>query len=110
MKNAPILHRFEYAGYRLFRGLLRLMPHASTRRVGRVFGSLGHRFDRRHRRVAHDNLTLALPETSDAERGRIVADCFRHNSAAASSPTAVTHTGHQERVVGRDAGPRISAG
>jgi KDO2-lipid IV(A) lauroyltransferase len=82
VKDAPILHRLEYAGYRLFRGLLRLMPHTSTRRLGRAFGSLGHLVDQRHRRVALDNLALALPEISEPERRRIVANCFRHFGAA----------------------------
>jgi len=82
LKNAPILHRVEYAGYRLCRAVLYLLPHATARGLGRGLGGLAHLVDRRHRRLAMSNLALAFPELGEASLRRMVADCFGHFGAA----------------------------
>jgi Kdo2-lipid IVA lauroyltransferase/acyltransferase len=82
MKDRPVRHRIEYGLYLAIKGLLRLLPHASTRTVGRGLGGLAHGLDRRHRDIARRNMALALPEVPEAERNRLVRECFRHFGAA----------------------------
>ena len=82
MKNRPFRHRVEYGAYLTLKGFLRALPHPATRAVGRALGSLAHGIDRRHREVALRNMGLALPEIPEAERRRLVRECFRHFGAA----------------------------
>jgi KDO2-lipid IV(A) lauroyltransferase len=82
MKNRPIGHRVEYGFYLAIKGLLRALPHSGARSFGRGLGSLAHRLDRRHRDIALRNMALALPEIPEAERRRLVRECFRHFGAA----------------------------
>ena len=82
MKNRPLRHRVEYGFYLALKGFLRTLPHAGARSFGRGLGSLAHRLDRRHREVALRNMALALPEIGEAERRRLVRECFRHFGAA----------------------------
>lgn len=82
MKHAPIRHRLEAAAVRSLRAGLGLLPHAAARSLGRGLGALAWHLDRRHRRVAVDNLALALPELTAAERLRIARGCFRHFGGA----------------------------
>jgi len=81
MKRAPLRHALEHGLFLPFYGLTRALPHAASRRFGAWLGALGHAVDRGHRRVALDNLRLALPELGDDERRQLVADCFRHFGA-----------------------------
>jgi KDO2-lipid IV(A) lauroyltransferase len=82
MKDRPVRHRIEYGLYLAIKTFLRALPHAATRTVGRGLGSLAHALDRRHREIARRNMALALPEIGEAERGRLVRECFRHFGAA----------------------------
>ncbi len=95
MKTRPVGHRVEYGLYLALKGCLRLLPHAAARSTGRGLGSLAHALDRRHRDVARRNMALALPERGEAERRRLVKECFRHFGAAlcdAVSSTRFTPT------------------
>ncbi len=83
MKEAPLRHAVEFAAYLPFAGLLRLLPHAASRRLGAALGGLADRVDRRRRRIADENLTAVLPELSAVERRRIVRACFRQFGASA---------------------------
>jgi len=82
MKNAPLRHAVEYALLLPFYGALRALPPAAGRRLGRALGGLAHALDRRHRRVASDNLSQALPEIFAGERRRVVRACFHEIGAA----------------------------
>ncbi|MGE0641598.1 MAG: lysophospholipid acyltransferase family protein [Thermoanaerobaculia bacterium] len=82
MKDAPLRHALEHAAFLPFYGLLRVLPHPASRTLGAAFGALAGTIDRRRRRIAFDNLALALPETTPPERRRIVASCFRHFGAS----------------------------
>ncbi len=44
--------------------------------LGRIFGLLGYRFARRHRKVALESLKVAFPHLSDGEREKIARDSF----------------------------------
>lgn len=82
MKRRPFRHRLEYGLYLLLKGGLRSLPHSAARGFGRGLGWLAWRLDARHRRVAEQNLALALPELPEPERRRLAAACFRHFGAA----------------------------
>jgi KDO2-lipid IV(A) lauroyltransferase len=57
----------------------RFVPRRVMLGIGSLFGFLGYHLDRRHRRIAEDNLDLAFGETLSAEdRTRIVRACWRH--------------------------------
>lgn len=66
----------------LFRGLLRLSGVVSRPvllRLGAAAGSLAYVLDRRHRRVALDNLALAFGDAmAEPERRRVTRACFAH--------------------------------
>jgi KDO2-lipid IV(A) lauroyltransferase len=82
VKDAPVRHAFEYALFLPWHGLVRLLPHGASRRLGAALGALAYGVDGRRRRIARRNLAHALPEKSRAEREKIVAACFRHFGAA----------------------------
>lgn len=86
MKNAPVRHRIEYSAYLLVKGLLRIVPHPTARKLGRGLGALGWHVLGSRRRVALDNLRLALPELGEAERQRIARESLRHLGAAFCDP------------------------
>jgi len=70
-------HYAEYAAFRLFAALARALPiEAASRWSGRAWRVVAPRSSR-HRR-ALDNLALALPETSAAERERIARDMWEN--------------------------------
>lgn len=90
MKNAPFLHRIEYAAYLLVRGASRLFPHPWARRFGRSLGSLACVIDGRHRRVAEKNLAIAFPELPRSEHRRLARESFRHFGGAVCDAISAT--------------------
>jgi KDO2-lipid IV(A) lauroyltransferase len=75
-------HRLEFSLYLTLKGFLRALPHRTARAFGRGLGGFVHTIDRRHREIALRNMALALPEIPEAERRRLVGECFRHFGAA----------------------------
>lgn len=60
-------------------GLARTLPRGALYALGRSVGSLAYRFDRRHTRVALDNLTTAFGASlTERDRRRIARACWRH--------------------------------
>jgi KDO2-lipid IV(A) lauroyltransferase len=90
MKRRPVRHRIEHGFYLLLKGFLRVLPHRGARAFGRRIGALAHAVDRRHREIALRNMALALPETPEAERRRLVRECFRHFGAALCDAISAT--------------------
>lgn len=78
MKDAPLLHRIEYAVFVTFERLLRLVGHRGARRLGAGLGALLWSSARTRRRVALENLERALPELPERERHRIARGSFLH--------------------------------
>jgi KDO2-lipid IV(A) lauroyltransferase len=69
----------EYLPIRTAQLLLRLLPRRFALGLGRGIGLLAYLADRRHRRVAHENIAACLPEGSEqATRRRIARRCFSH--------------------------------
>lgn len=68
----------EAALFRLLLFLARLLPRRMLLALGDLGGLIGYLVDRRHRRIALDNIRLALPELSAPRARRLVRDCWRH--------------------------------
>jgi len=66
------------------RRLILLVPERCARSLGRSLGAAAFFIDRRHRRVALDNLRRAFPEKSPAEVGRLARDSFRNAGRTAA--------------------------
>jgi KDO2-lipid IV(A) lauroyltransferase len=60
------------------RRILLIIPERMARALGCGAGAAAFLLDRRHRRVARDNLGRAFPEKSPAEIDRIARDSFRN--------------------------------
>lgn len=90
MKNRPVRHRVEYGLYLGLKAVLRSLPHAAARALGRRLGDLAWAVDRRHREIARSNMELAFPELPEAERRRRVRACFRHFGAALTDAVSST--------------------
>ena len=92
--DPPLRYRIEYALYRLFAGLMHLLPIETASAVsGRLWRWLAP-YSKRHRRVVR-HLKIAYPEKSESERqeiaaaswdtmGRVFAESFRLNEILAS--------------------------
>lgn len=88
--EAPVRHRVEYGAFLAFKGLVRALPHAWARPLGRAVGDVIYRLDWLHRRVALENLERALPELSREERRRITRACFQHFGAVAADTLSIS--------------------
>jgi KDO2-lipid IV(A) lauroyltransferase len=76
---APTLvDRLEHLGFRLALRLCRGVPQRWISPLSRAIGWLVYHFDRRDRRIAERNLTIAFPERSVTERRAILRAMCRH--------------------------------
>jgi len=71
-------HRIEHAFYILGKTLFRVLPKPMRLYLGKLLGGIGFYLDRRHRKVALDNLHLAYPDSSDRECLDIAHQCFEN--------------------------------
>lgn len=83
MKDAPRLHRIEYAAYRGLSILLRALPHGASRTIGRGLGRLLYYVAPRRRRLALANLAAVLPAIDPGRRSVIARRSFANLGAAA---------------------------
>ncbi|HEX9006807.1 MAG TPA: lysophospholipid acyltransferase family protein [Bacteroidota bacterium] len=72
----------EYAFFMLFRALARRLSLRTAGRVGAVLGGLVFRLTPVRKKVTLDNLALAFPEKSAAERRMIALGAFRNYGSA----------------------------
>ena len=77
-RKSKFLQRLEYAVYLAVARALRSASDEGVVRWGARLGMLARRVVRGRDRLAMRNLRLAFPEKSDAERRRILDDCWRH--------------------------------
>lgn len=73
-----LLQRLEYAVYRAVARALRSASDQAVLRWGARLGMLAKIVVRRRDRLAMRNLRTVFPQKSDAERRRILDDCWRH--------------------------------
>jgi KDO2-lipid IV(A) lauroyltransferase len=94
-KNA-ILQRVEYLLYRAAARAVRNASEAGLRRWGDRIGTLARRVLRRRDRLAMRNLAAVFPEKSEAERRRILDDCWRHFGYEALATIRMQHLPPEE--------------
>lgn len=82
-KEHPVRYKVELGAYRGAKFLVSLLPETLQLALGRWGGKLGYLLDARHRRVALQNLRLAFPDWSDAERKRVARESFGNIGTAA---------------------------
>lgn len=68
----------QYAAVRMVVTTLQWTPLWLGYRLAALIGWVAYKVDKRHRTVARDNLKIAFPEMSDAERERTVRAVYRH--------------------------------
>ncbi len=68
----------EYLVVRLVALLMRPLPMAAVRACGGVLGQFAFRVDRRHQRIALENLAAAFPSRTPAERYVLARATFAH--------------------------------
>ena len=71
-------HRLEYLLARAAIAVVRIMPHWLVRSVGSTLGLIVYVVDAPHRRIALQNLEVAFPTRSPAERRAIARGAFAH--------------------------------
>ena len=70
--------QLEYWAVRLLRGILGALPRGLARRVGAGIGRIAYTVTPRLRATGRQNLAMAFPELSLAERDRILRRLYRH--------------------------------
>ncbi len=74
----PLLDWLVYVAVRLTVCVIQAMPDGVARGFADVLAAVAYRVDKRHRKVATENLTFAFPEKTPAEITRLVKGCYRH--------------------------------
>ncbi len=73
-----VRHRLEFLAVRAVMACVRAMPHAAADACGTALGGLFYLLDRRHRRIALENVAAAFPGRTLRERRTIVRGAFGH--------------------------------
>ncbi len=71
-------YRLEYVAYWATKATLAMLPASAIRSLGPFLGRLGYRLDRRHRKVADENLQLAFPDMQKDEREALALSAFEN--------------------------------
>jgi len=74
----PLRFALEYGLVRMTMGLARILPWRVVRALGSALGCLFYAVDRRHRRVALENVAAVFPRKSPRERRALVRRTFGH--------------------------------
>ena len=74
----PLLDWLVYVAVRLTVCVVQAMPDGVARGFADVLAAVAYRVDKRHRKVATENLTFAFPEKTPAEIQQLVKECYRH--------------------------------
>lgn len=76
-RNA-LLDWLVYATVRKAVCVIQAMPDGVARGFADLLAAVAYRVDKRHRKVATENLTFAFPEKTPAEITQLVKGCYRH--------------------------------
>jgi KDO2-lipid IV(A) lauroyltransferase len=95
-RKSAFVQRVEYLFYRAAVRAVRSASEPALRRWGARIGNLARRVLRSRDRLALRNLALAFPEKSDAERRRIIDDCWRHFGYEALATIRTQHVAIKE--------------
>jgi KDO2-lipid IV(A) lauroyltransferase len=77
----PLLDWLVYLVVRLLVCVIQAMPDGVARGFADFLAAVAYRVDKRHRKVAAENLTFAFPEKTPAEITQLVKGCYRHFTA-----------------------------
>jgi KDO2-lipid IV(A) lauroyltransferase len=77
-KRSRLLDYVVYLAVRFVVCVLQALPYETCMDLSRGLAWLVYKLDRRHRKVADDNLRFAFPDLSDHERDELVRGVFRH--------------------------------
>lgn len=91
-----LLQRVEYLVYRAAARAVRSASDVALLRWGSRLGNLARRFLRSRDRLAMRNLTATFPEKSQAERRRILDQCWRHFGREALATIRMQHVPIEE--------------
>lgn len=91
-----LLQRVEYLFYRAVARAVRSASDDSLLRWGSRIGNLARRFLRTRDRLAMRNLAATFPEKSEAERRRILDECWRHFGREALATIRMQHVPLEE--------------
>src|SRR3982750_2117574 len=94
-KNA-LQQRVEYLLYRAAARAVRAGSEATLRRWGTRLGTLARHILRGRDRLAMRNLAETFPEKSEAERRRIIDECWRHFGREALETIRMQHVSSEE--------------
>jgi Kdo2-lipid IVA lauroyltransferase/acyltransferase len=94
-KNA-LLQRVEYVLYRAAARAVRAGSEAALRRWGTRIGALARHVLRGRDRLAMRNIAATFPEKSEAERRRIIDECWRHFGREALETIRMQHVPVEE--------------
>jgi KDO2-lipid IV(A) lauroyltransferase len=94
-KNA-LLQRVEYLLYRAAARAVRAGSEAALRRWGTRLGALARHVLRGRDRLAMRNIAETFPEKSEAERRRIIDECWRHFGREALETIRMQHLPPEE--------------
>lgn len=75
-KKPVVFQWIEFAVFRVVQATLRMLPSRLIQRIGAVLGRVAYRVARSRTSLAMRNLASALPELPDAERKRVIVDCW----------------------------------
>ncbi|QEL13595.1 lysophospholipid acyltransferase family protein [Limnoglobus roseus] len=76
-RHKPTIDYLVYLAVRVLVGIVQALPIRWALAFADVFAALIYRVDKRHRKVAAENLRFAFPEKSEAEVDRLVRGCYR---------------------------------
>jgi KDO2-lipid IV(A) lauroyltransferase len=76
--RSPAADLAAYLTVRLLVCVLQAVPVRAAFALADLLAALAYRLDKRHRRVATENLRFAFPHKSAAAVDRTVRDCYRH--------------------------------
>jgi KDO2-lipid IV(A) lauroyltransferase len=74
----PVVDWLVYLAVRTAVCVVQALPAATALGFADLLAKLAYRIDRRHRKVADENLRFAFPDLTDAARDRLVRACYRH--------------------------------
>jgi KDO2-lipid IV(A) lauroyltransferase len=81
--RSNLLDRVVFTFVRLGIALVQMLTDSAASRLASFLGWFAYMIDRRHRRVADENLRFAYPHATDADRDRLVRRTFRHFASMA---------------------------
>ncbi len=77
-RRSTVADYLIYLAVRVIICAIQILPYPTARRFARFLGRILYRINRRHRKVALENLRHAYPELGEEERDQLVRKCYIH--------------------------------